>query len=181
LLQNHGLIKQAGFKGESMKNQTITIVSIIFFAGIILSGCSFSNMNLAGNAEYTIERVNTSDRISIRSARVYQDKGDTVVSGKVKLNKRLPQPMRGHVDIAVISHEGKVIDTASVFYTPRIRTRRMQLKANKGAYFTVRFSGLLQKGSTIRIVPHNSIGKTADKIDTGFHCNSNLALKNSRI
>ena len=162
-----------------MKNQTITITLVIFFAGIVLSGCSLSNMNLADNAEYTIERVNTSDRISIRSAKVYQDEGNTVVSGKVKLNKHLQQPRHGHVDIAVISPEGKVTDTASVFYKPRIRTRRMQLKANRGSSFTARFPGSLPQGSIIRLVPHNSIEETVDKIDKGFHCSSNLASKSN--
>ncbi len=162
-----------------MKNQTITITLVVFFAGIVLSGCSFSNMNLADNATYSIERVNSSDRISIRSAKVYQENGNTVVSGKVKLNKNLPQPQQGHVDIAVISPDGTVLDTASVFYNPRIRTRRMQLKANKRSSFTARFPGILQNGSTIRIVPHNSIEEKADKIDKGFHCSSNSNLNNS--
>lgn len=160
-----------------MKNQTIIITFVIFFAGLVLSGCSFSKMNLADNAAYTIERVNTSDRISIRSAKVYQDDGDTVVSGKVKLNKNLLQPRYGHVDIVVISPDGTVLDTASVFYNPRKRTRHMQLKANKGSSFTARFSGSLPQGSIIRLVPHNLTEKTVDKIYKGFHCRSNLALK----
>ncbi len=160
-----------------MKHQTITITSIIFFAGIFLSGCSFLNMNIVDNAECTIERVNTSNRISISSAKVDMDDGNTVVSGKVKLSKNLPQPIQGHVDIAVISPEGKVLDSASIFYTPRIRTRRMQLKANRGSSFTARFPGSLPQGSIVRLVPHNSIDKAADKIDSGFHCSSNLALK----
>jgi hypothetical protein len=162
-----------------MKNQTITITLVVFFAGVVLSGCSFSNRNLVDNAEYTIERVNTSNRISIRSAKVYQDDGNTVVSGKVKLSKNLPQPIHGHVDIAVISHDGKVMDTASVFYNPRIRTKRMQRKANKGSSFTARFAGSIPQGSIIRLVPHNSIEETANKIDKGFHCSSNLALKSN--
>ena len=157
-----------------MKNQTIIITFGIFFAGIVLSGCSFSNMNLTDHAAYTIERVNISDRISIRSAKVYQDDGDTVVSGKVKLNKNLFQSKQGHVDIAVISSDGTVLDTASVFYNPRRRTRRMQLKANTGSSFTARFPGLLPQGSIVRLVPHNSIKETAYKIDKGFHCRSNL-------
>ena len=162
-----------------MKNQTITIALVVFFAGIVLSGCSFSRMNLVGNAACTIERLNTSDRISIRSAKVYQDDGDTVVSGKVKLNKNLRQSKEGHVDIAVISPDGTVFDTASVFYNPRKRTRRMQLKANKGSSFTARFPGSLPQGAIIRLAPHNSTEKTVYKIDKGFHCGSNMALKSS--
>ncbi len=162
-----------------MKNQTITITLVIFFAGIVLSGCSFSSMNLADDKAYTVECDKSSDRISIRSAKVYEDDGNTVVSGKVKLNKHLQQPRQGHVDIAVISPDGKVTDTASVFYTPRIRTTRMQRKANKGSSFSARFPGSLPQGAIIRIVPHNSIEETADKIDKGFHCSSNLASKSS--
>ena len=138
-------------------------------------------MNLVDNSEYTIERVNTSNRISIRSAKAYQDEGNTVVSGKVKLSKNLPQPIHGHVDIAVISPDGNVVDTASVFYKPRIRTTRMQRKANRGSSFTARFPGALPQGSIIRLVPHNSIEETADKTDKGFHCSSNLVLKSSRL
>ncbi len=160
-----------------MKNKTIIITFVIFFAGIVLSGCSFSKMNLADNGAYTIERVNTSDRISIRSAKVYQDDGDTVVSGKVKLNKNLMQPRNGHVDIIVISPDGMVLDTASVFYNPRKRTRHMQLKANNGSYFTARFPGSLTQGSIIRLVPHNSIEEPVAKIDKGFHCRKILSLK----
>ncbi len=162
-----------------MKNQTIIITFVIFFAGIVLSGCSFSRMNLTDNEACTIERVNTSDRISIRSAKVYQDDGDTVVSGKVKLNKNLLQSKQGHVDIAVISPDGTVLATTSVFYNPRKRTRRMQLKANKGSSFTARFPGSLPQGSIIRMAPHNSIEETVTKIDKGFHCENNLALKSS--
>lgn len=162
-----------------MKNQAIIITFVVFFAGIVLSGCSVSRTNLVGNGVCTIERVNTSDRISIRSAKVYQDNGDTVVSGKVKLNKNLRQSKQGHVDIAVISPDGTVLDTASAFYNPRKRTRRMQLKANKGSSFTAGFPGSLPQGSIIRLAPHNSIEETASKIDKGFHCENNLALKSS--
>ncbi|MDL1983340.1 MAG: hypothetical protein LWX54_03985 [Deltaproteobacteria bacterium] len=158
-----------------MKNQTIIITLVIFFAGIVLSGCSFSNMNLADNKMYTVECEKSSDRISIRSVKIYEDDGITVVSGKIKLNKNLPQPRHGHVDIALISPEGKVMDTASVFYKPRTLTRRMRLKANKRSSFTARFPGSLPHGSIVRLVPHNSIEETADKIDKGFHCGSNLA------
>ncbi len=165
LLLNHGSMQLSKCKGVIMKNQTIIITFVIFFAGIVLSGCSFSKMNLTGNGAYTIERVNTSDRISIRSVKVYQDDGDTVVSGKVKLNKNLFQPKQGHVDIAVISPDGTVLDTASVFYNPRRLTRRMQLKANNGSYFTARFPGPLPQGSIVRLAPHNSIEETVDKID----------------
>ncbi len=180
LLLNHGSMQPSKLKGVIMKNQTIIITFVIFFTGIVLSGCSFSKMNLAGNdAAYTIERLNTSDRISIRCAKVYQDDGYTVISGKVKLNKNLLQSKQGHVDIAVISPDGTVKDTASVFYNPRKRTRRMQLKANKGSSFIARFSGTLPHGSTIRLVPHNSIEKTAYEIDKGFNCRNNLALKSS--
>jgi len=70
-----------------MKNQTITITLVIFFAGIVLSGCSFSNMNLADNKTYTVECKKSSDRISIRSVKIYEDDGITVVSGKIKLHK----------------------------------------------------------------------------------------------
>ena len=157
-----------------MKKQTITITLVVFFAGIVLSGCSFSRMNLADNKTYTVEREKSSDRISIRSVKIYEEDGITVVSGKVKLHKNLPQPRHGHVDIALISPEGKVMDTASVFYKPRTLTRRMRLKANKGPSFTARFPGSLPQGSTVRVVPHNSIKETADKIDKGFHCGSNL-------
>lgn len=162
-----------------MKSQTITIILVVFFAVIVFSGCSFSNRNLVDNAEYTIERVNTSNRIFIRSAKAYKDEGNTVVSGKIKLNKNVPQSIHGHVDIAVISPDGNVVDTASVFYNPRIRTTRMQRKANRGSSFTARFPGSLPQGSTVRLVPHNSIEETADKIDKGFHCSSNLALKSN--
>ncbi len=136
-----------------MKNQTIAITLVIFFAGIVLSGCSFSNMNLADNKTYTVECEKSSDRISIRSVRIYEDDGITVVSGQVKLNKNLPQPRHGHVDIALISPEGKVIDTASVFYKPRTLTRRMRLKANKRSSFTTRFLGSLPQASIIRLFP----------------------------
>ena len=159
-----------------MKNQSITITLVIFFAGIVLSGCSFSNMNLADNKKYTVECEKSSDRISIRSVKIYEDDGITVVSGKVKLHKNLPQPRHGHVDIALISPEGKVMHTASVFYRPRTLTRRMRLKANKGSSFTARFLGSLPQGSIVRLVPHNSIEETADKIDKGFHCSKNLAF-----
>jgi|GEM_PF-3339947 len=157
-----------------MKNQIITISLVVFFAGIVLSGCSFSKMNLVGNAACTIERLNTSDRISIRSAKVYQDDGDTIVSGEVKLNKNLRQPKQGHVDITAISSDGMVLDTASAFYNPRKRTRRMQLKANKGSFFTARFSGLLPQGSIIYLAPHNLIEKTGNKIYKSFQCRSAL-------
>ncbi len=162
-----------------MKNKIIIITFVLFFSGIVLSGCSFSNINLKDNGNYTIERVNSSDRISIRSAKVYQEDGNTVVSGKVKLNKNLPQPAQGHVDIVVISPDGNVLDTASVLYNPHKRTRRMQLRANKGSSFSARFPGKLKNGSTIRLIPHNSIKENADKVDKGFHCNSHSGINNS--
>ncbi len=160
-----------------MKKKIMKSTFSIFIAVIVLSGCALSNMNLANNPAFTIKRVNNNDRITISSARIYHDNGDTIVTGKVKLSKNLPQPKFGHVDIAVISLDGKVLDSASVFYNPRQRTRRMQLKASNGSTFSVRFPGLLQDGSTIRLVTHTSMEKAGDKMDKRFHCTSGLTLQ----
>ncbi len=147
----------------------ITIKILIMFSTVIGMASATSAVNridLVENSSVKIERL-TSKGYRIMRVFAYNESDTLVVSGRVKRWHSTPIA-GGHVDVAVVSPSGNVVDRVSTYYIPQ-HTRRSPWK---GSYFKVEFSDLPPEGSTIRVIHHRIVSPRAGK----FQCENNLAL-----
>jgi hypothetical protein len=131
----------------------IEILAGLCLAMMVAAGCTSSRVNLVDTERVTVERMATRGHVEIGKVYVYQEEGDLVVTGRVKRKSMNLRSARGHMDVAVISPSGRVIETESVAQMPEVigmtrRTRR------EGSHFEARFLLVPPEGSTVRIAFH---------------------------
>jgi len=130
----------------------IELLAGLCLAMIVVSGCTSSRVNLVDTEKVTVEKMASKGHVKIWKVYVYQEEGDLVVSGRVKRKSMNLLPAKGHVDIAVISPNGQVIETESVAQTPRVIG--MSRRRRRGSSFEARLSMVPPEGSTVRITFH---------------------------
>ena len=155
----------------SKKSGGIERLAGLCLAIVAVAGCTSSRVNLVDTEGVTVERMASKGHVKIGKVYAYQEEGDLVVSGRVKPESINLRPAEGHVDIAVISQNGQVIETKSAVQTPMIGSRRT--KQNRGSYFEARFSIVPPEGSTVRIAFHPEKYAPEKHVD----CEKNAAAK----
>jgi hypothetical protein len=143
---------------------------LYFFVGagmmmvaVMVPGC------VTGEFSYT-----TAEDVFITDAYTYEDGGELVILGHVKRSlQNCCDSARGHVDIALLAHDGTVIDSFSTLYSPsnipKVRSR--------SSSFKVRRPYLPPDGIIIRMAYHNSLEGADSALYAGdvFHCGQNKA------
>ena len=119
-------------------------------------------------------KFNNIEDVFISKAYTYEDGDQLVILGQVKRDYRnCCDSARGHIDIAILTPDGIVIDAFSVLYSPgnipKIR--------NRTSGFKIKRPYLLPDGIVIRMVYHNSLEKAYMAQNSGdlFQCEHNKA------
>ena len=143
-------------------------LSIIIVLAMVLSGCASSPINLVDKGTVFIERVPSR---GVYFSRVYvkQDGTELMITGRLK--RRSASPVgTGHIDIAIVGPEGKLLERISTSYIPKILSAKRG--KHRGSRFKVRMTGALPEGSKVRLAYH----RTAQSVKRTFYCGENEAL-----
>jgi len=156
-----------------MKNKKLIILFILSYITVcfVISSCASSHLNLVENGTVTIERI-PYEGCYISKVNAIEDDGELVISGRVK-RRSLLSISRGHIDIAIINSEGKVLKELSTLYTPQyIPAKRIHTRE---ARFKVRLPNIPYKGNKIRVAYHRNLRSYSKTFD----CGKNMAaIKN---
>ena len=139
------------------------IVVGIMIAAVLVPGC------VTGDFSHT-----TTEDVFINKAYIYEEGNEIVILGHVKRSlQNCCDSARGHVDIALLAHDGTVIDSFSILYSPsnipKVRSR--------SSSFKVRRPYLPPDGVIIRMAYHNSLEGADSALYAGdvFDCGQNKA------
>jgi hypothetical protein len=143
----------------------IWILALIVFASG-LAGCAFNRVNLVDEGVVRVERVDPETTCVARPA-VYQDGDELLIRGSVKCH-RFRGFSRGHIDIAIVSAEGEVLQSLSALYYPRIIPR----KGGRESRFHVTIPLKPTAGAVVRLAFHKV---ETPSIET-FYCDDNAAI-----
>jgi hypothetical protein len=156
-----------------MKDKKFIILFILTYiiACFVISACTSSHLNLVKNGTVTIERV-SSEGCYISKVNAIEDDGVLVIGGSVK-RRNFSGGSKGHIDIAIIDSEGKILKELSTLYTPQyIPAKRIHTRE---ARFKVRLPNIPYKGSKIRVAYHRNLRSYSKTFD----CGKNMAaIKN---
>lgn len=153
-----------------MKHLKILLTVILGIAVMGVSGCAANRTISLDSGTVSIERM-PGKGVNFNRVYVHQENDEIVVSGRIKRRSSSTVTGGGHVDIAVISPEGEVLEHVSTIYVPRVFLR----KSHRGSYFEVRLSVVPPDGSVIRVARHKlPLPKSTD--DRGFDCGENTAV-----
>ncbi len=124
----------------------VGLAVVILLSSIITTGCATNRINLANTEQIEVIK-NSSRSAKITKLAVYSNNSGISVSGE--LRKRIPSRGRlyGHVDVGVLSPDGKVLFTTNTSYH---RKKRKSYTSK----FTVDIPFVLERGSTIRVTHH---------------------------
>ena len=134
-----------------MKKKLLSLVIATVFSSlaIIISGCATDRVDLVDTGVLSLEQ-HTTGKVYIAWSDAYEDGDGFVVSGVVRRRDTAGQPIKVHVDVTILSPDGKVLDEgrSSDIYVPRrIVGRGQSLKR-----FSVRFGSIPAEGSKVSIV-----------------------------
>lgn len=153
-----------------MRNVSIFCALIFVTTGVFLTGCASDRVNLVDRGTLSIERV-PSRGIYISEVRVNQDGNELVVTGRVK-RRDVSAGGFGHVDVAIISPEGKTLEQVSTYFSPRIIPRKHDHRRLHGSRFEVRLPTIPPTGSKVRVAYHR-ISKPDSRTSS---CGENMAV-----
>jgi len=155
-----------------MRMRDVSILAVLIFVatGVFSAGCAPNRVNLVDTGTVSIETV-PSKEIYISEVRINQDGNELVLTGRVKRRHLAPVGF-GHVDVAIISPEGKSLEQVSTYYNPRIIPRKRGHRRLHGSGFEVRLPVIPPAGSTIRVAYHRSAKSESET----FSCGGNETL-----
>lgn len=143
---------------------------IFLTMGLILNGCAYNRVQLAGGTSLSIERVESSP-IYISWVYAEEQSNEMSISGLLRSHYS-PRKGAGHVDVAVIGPGGDLLGKASIDYSPKDISHR-----SGGSKFEAQFPFLPPEGSRIRVAFHNASGPGENPMD----CSSNLAAEGGEV
>ena len=119
---------------------------------VAISGCATNRVDLVATGVLTLEEQ-TSGKVYIPWSDAYKDGDGFVVTGVLRRHDHIDLPIKTHVDVTVLSADGKVIDQArssDVDVPRRITSRAQGFKR-----FKVRFPSIPAKSSKVSVVAHS--------------------------
>jgi hypothetical protein len=140
-------------------------VTALLFAG----GCA-SPYVLDPQGNFYIERI-PSSWAYLSDIIVDQDGETLVIKGAVR-RRNDAFSGTGHIDVAVVSPPGQVINQASAPYEPQILPKTPGARKHRASRFEIRLSAIPPKGSAIRLAFHGR----PDPNDTPLYEHKNLAV-----
>jgi hypothetical protein len=154
-----------------MKGEGTMSYRFLYF--IVGTGIMMSSVLVPGCVTSEFSHTNTED-VFINKVYTYEEGDELVILGHVKRSlQNCCDSARGHVDIALLAHDGTVIDSFSTLYSPsnipKVRSR--------SSSFKVRRPYLPPDGVIIRMAYHNSLEGADSALYVGdiFHCEQNRA------
>ena len=134
------------------KKKVLSLVIAMVFGTltIIISGCATDRVDLVDAGVLSLEQ-HTTGKVYIAWSDAYKDGDGFVVTGVLRRRDTVGLPIKAHVDIAILSPDGTIIDesrSSDVYVPRRIIGRGQSLKR-----FRVRFSNIPPQGSLVRLVP----------------------------
>ena len=138
------------------------------FLGVVLliltmSGCALNRPNLVRDGFVELEILPNEGKVEIGKVRVFNKNTDLVIAGTVE-RRAAAVVRRSHVDIAILSPDGKVIEALSTHYTPSFARIR-----NRKSNFSVSLPVDLPQDGKIRVALHTQSVKNT------FNCGHNIA------
>ena len=117
-----------------------------------ISGCTTNRVDLVDSGVLTLEDQ-TLGKVYIPWSDSYKDGDGFVVTGVLRRYDHIGLPIKTHVDVTVLSADGKVVDQArsSDVYVPRRITSRSQSFKR----FKVRFPSIPALSSKVSVVAHS--------------------------
>lgn len=150
------------------KDLRILFVLMIVSFSMIGLACASNRLNLLKDGTFKFEPI-PSKNYYISYVNVYQNDNELVLRGHVKRRSRVGGGS-GHVDIAILSPDGDVLEQISTLHRPQIiLTRRMH---NRKSTFEVRLPTIPPAGSIFRVAYHRE-SKGRNKT---FDCGKNTAF-----
>ena len=128
---------------------SLVIATVFSLLAIVISGCATDRVDLVDTGVLSLEQ-HTTGKVYIAWSDAYEDGDGFVVSGVVRRRDTVGLPIKVHVDVTILSPDGKVLDEgrSSDIYVPRrIVGRGQSLKR-----FSVRFGSIPAEGSKVSIV-----------------------------
>ena len=134
------------------KKKVLSLVIAMVFGTltIIISGCATDRVDLVDAGVLSLEQHATG-KVYIAWSDAYKNGDGFVVTGVLRRRDTVGLPIKAHVDIAILSPDGTIIDesrSSDVYVPRRIIGRGQSLKR-----FRVRFSNIPPQGSLVRLVP----------------------------
>jgi len=139
----------------------VRVASILGIAGMVSFGCAPHRVDLVERNKLLVRRI-PSTNIYVSRVFVYQVGDELEISGRVK-RRRDAIPTGGHVDIALVHPDGRILERVSVPYSPRIIRRRWAQES----FFQVRLSPIPPEGTTIYTTYHAFRGSQGGRFDCG--------------
>jgi len=132
------------------------IVMAICILTATFSGCAANRVDLVDAGVLTLERQREG-KVFIAWSSAYEQDDGFVITGVLMRHDHVGSAIKAHVDVTVLSADGRVIETArsNEVYVPRRITGRGQSFKR----FTVHFPNLPPPGSSVRMVSHSKAHK----------------------
>ncbi len=135
-----------------MKIQLSVAILGLVMITINFMGCAANQIDLVDTGALNLEKQREG-KVYIAWTSVYKQDGGLVISGVLRRHDHVGNAIKTHVDVTVLSPDGRVIDTArsNEVYVPRRITGRGQSFKR----FTVHLPNLPPRGSLIRMTSHS--------------------------
>jgi len=137
------------------KEPSVVTVALSFGLFVLLiSGCAADRVDLVDSGFLTLENHATG-RVYVAWSDAYEHEDGFVITGVLRRRDSVGSPIKAHVDVTVLSVEGRVVDTArsgDVYVPRRITGRGQSLKR-----FTVHLPNVPPRGSSVRVVSHTGL------------------------
>jgi len=135
-----------------VKGSFFLLLTCFAVATAYISGCSSHRSHLVKMEDLFIETI-PSSRVYLSDITARQEGDELVISGKVS-RRNTSFSGSGHVDVAVVSPGGLVIDTANIPYTPKILPKTPGARKHRASHFEARLRVIPPKWTVIRIAYH---------------------------
>lgn len=118
----------------------------------VISGCAAARTDLVDTGVLTLEKQR-GGKVYIAWSSAYEQDDGLVISGVLRRHDHVGNAIKTHVDVTILSPDGRVIDTArsnEVYVPRRITGRGQSLKR-----FRVHLPNLPPRGSLVRMTSHS--------------------------
>lgn len=135
------------------RNLPAGVVTFFAVTAAIVSGCAANRVDLVDGGLLTLE-PHATGKVSIAWSSAHKENEGLVIAGVLTRHDHVGLPIRAHVDITVLSPEGRTLDesrTPDTYVPAHVTGRGQRLKR-----FEVRFPHLPPQGSSVRLVCHSN-------------------------
>ncbi len=132
---------------------SLSMLGLSMLAAVI-SGCAADRIDLVNTGMLTLEKQATG-KVYFAWCGAYEQADGFVITGVLRRCDYVGHPIKAHVDVKILSPDGRIIDTArsNYIYVPR----RITGKGQSLKRFRVHFPNVPPQGSSIQVVSHSGL------------------------